>query len=236
MNKNYEFLYLQGEYMMRKWLIGVFLFGIGLFTIAFGEEHPQRALITGSGVNLRESASLTAKILTVVTLGNLVAVEGRDCDWVRVKLGNGLEGWVYQKYITTDAETIESRERFFAKAGKITGCALRYLGYKYRYGGASPRGFDCSGFTMYIYAQFGWRLPHCAADQMGLGVAVNKADLLPGDLVFFKTLNSHKINHVGIYLGNGDFIHAASGSGAIKVSSMDDGYYKYKYYCARRLA
>jgi hypothetical protein len=222
--------------MMKEWLFGVFLFGIGLFTVAFGGELPERGLITGSMVNLRESASLTSKVLAVLPQGNLVVVKGINCDWVRVKLEDGLEGWIYQKYITTDAETVESRERFFAKAGKITGLALRYLGFKYRYGGASPRGFDCSGFTMYIYAQFGWKLPHSAAAQMELGVSVKKTDLLPGDLVFFRTLNSYKINHVGIYLGNGDFVHAASGSGAVKVSSINDGYYKYKYYCARRLA
>lgn len=222
--------------MMKRWMFGIFLFGIGLFTVVLGEEHPQRGLITGSMVNLRESASFTAKVLAVLPQGNLVVVEGKDYEWVRVKLGDGLEGWVHQKYITTDAETIESRERFFSKVGKISGLALRYLGFKYRYGGASPYGFDCSGFTMYIYSQFGWKLPHNAAAQMALGMPVNKTDLLPGDLVFFKTLNSHKINHVGIYLGDGKFIHAASGSGAIKVSSMDNGYYKYKYYCARRLA
>lgn len=222
--------------MMKEWLFGVFLFSIGLFTVAFGEELPDRGVITGSMVNMRESASLTARVLTVLPQGNLVAVEGRDCDWVRVRLVDGLEGWIYQKYITTDVETIESRERFFDIAAKITSLALRYLGFKYRYGGASPRGFDCSGFTMYVYAQFGWKLPHSAAAQMELGVSVNKTDLLPGDLVFFKTLNSHKINHVGIYLGKGNFVHAASGSGAVRVSSMDEGYYKYKYYCARRLA
>jgi uncharacterized protein YgiM (DUF1202 family) len=221
--------------MMKTWLFGIFLFGIGLSTVALGEELPLRGLITGAKVNLRESASGTARILTVMSQGNIVIVEGRQGEWMQVKLGDGLEGWVFQKYITTDPETIESRERFFAKAGKISGLALRYLGIKYRYGGSSLRGFDCSGFTMFIYSQFGWKLPHNAAAQMKMGMAVNKEELLSGDLVFFRTLNSHKINHVGIYLGNGDFIHASSGAGVVKVSNMNNGYYKYKFYSARRL-
>lgn len=220
---------------MKSWFFGIVLFGVSILAIAFGEEHPRQGMITGSMVNLRESASLTAKVLTVLPQGNPVEVEGIEYDWVRVKLGNGLQGWVNQKYITTDTEIIESRERFLSKAAKITGLALKYLGFKYRYGGASPYGFDCSGFTMFIYAQFGWKLPHNAAAQMELGTAVSKTDLLPGDLVFFKTLNSHKINHVGIYLGNGDFIHAASGAGTIKVSTINRGYYQNKYCCARRL-
>jgi cell wall-associated NlpC family hydrolase len=220
---------------MKTWLAGIFFFGIGLFTIIFGNDNPIRGVITGTMVNLRESASFTAKVLTVMAQGSMVVVEGKQGEWVQVKLGDGLEGWVYQQYITTDPGTVESRERFFAKTGKIASLALRYLGFKYRYGGASPRGFDCSGFTMYIYSQFGWKLPHNAAAQMELGMTVKKEDLLPGDLVFFRTLNSYKINHVGIYLGEGDFIHAASGSGLITVSNMNNGYYKYKFYSARRL-
>lgn len=220
---------------MKSWFFGVVLLGTGLLGIVFGEEYPRQGIITGSMVNLRESASLTAKVLMVLPQGKPVGVEGMDCDWVRVNLEKGLHGWVNKKYVTIDRQIIESRERFLTKAGKITGLALKYLGCKYRYGGASPRGFDCSGFTMFIYSQFGWKLPHNAAAQMKLGTAVDKAALLPGDLVFFKTMNSHKINHVGIYLGNGEFIHAASGAGAIKISTMNRGYYYYKFYCARRL-
>jgi uncharacterized protein YgiM (DUF1202 family) len=224
-----------GENWMKTWLLGAFLLVIGLFTVVFGEESDERGMITGTMVNLRESASLTARILTVLPQGNLVIIKEREPDWVRVKVENDLEGWINRKYIITDVKTMEMREQLYSRSTRITGLALQYLGYKYRYGGTTPHGFDCSGFTLFIYSQFGWKLPHNAAAQMELGSAVYKDGLIPGDLVFFKTLNSHKINHVGIYVGNGNFVHAASGAGYVKVSSMNDGYYKSKYYCARRL-
>lgn len=220
---------------MKSWLFAIFLFCLGLCTPIFGENNPIRGIIMGSMVNLRETASLQASVLTVMPQGNLVVIQRTQGEWVKVQLVDGLEGWVYRKLISTDPMVINSRERFFTKIKRITGFALRYLGFKYVWGGATARGFDCSGFTMFIFAQCGWKLPHDAAAQMKLGTIIDQADLLPGDLVFFKALNTGKINHVGIYLGGGDFIHAASGFGAVRVSNLNSVYFKSRFYGARRL-
>jgi cell wall-associated NlpC family hydrolase len=106
--------------------------------------------------------------------------------------------------------------------------ALRYLGVQYVWGGASPSGFDCSGLVMYVYAQLGVQLPHYAAAQYTYGVAVAQDQLQPGDLVFFDALD-----HVGIYIGGGQFVHAPHTGDVVKISSLAE--FGSAYVGARRL-
>ena len=114
--------------------------------------------------------------------------------------------------------------------GGVVGIAMQYLGIPYRYGGASPStGFDCSGFVMYVYAQVGVSLPHNAAMQYGYGSSVSRANLQPGDLVFFNGLG-----HNGIYIGGNQFIHSPHTGDVVKISSIT-GWYASTYYGARRL-
>jgi cell wall-associated NlpC family hydrolase len=108
--------------------------------------------------------------------------------------------------------------------------ARRYLGVRYTYGGVSPRtGFDCSGFTRFVYAHFGVTLPHLAAAQFALGRGVSRERLRPGDLVFFD-----KLGHVGLYLGGGMFIHAPHAGARVEISSLN-GWYMTRFDGARRL-
>ncbi len=106
--------------------------------------------------------------------------------------------------------------------------ALQYLGVPYLWGGASPDGFDCSGLVMYVYAQLGISLPHFAAAQFGFGTPVPRDALEPGDLVFFDGLD-----HVGIYIGGGQMVHAPQTGDVVKITAISD--FGDRYVGARRL-
>jgi peptidoglycan DL-endopeptidase CwlO len=111
----------------------------------------------------------------------------------------------------------------------VVAIAEHYLGVPYRWGGASPSGFDCSGLVMYVYAQVGVSLPHSSYSQYGMGSPVSRGDLQPGDLVFFDGLG-----HVGIYVGGNSFIHAPHTGDVVKISSIS-GWYASTYVGARRI-
>ncbi len=104
----------------------------------------------------------------------------------------------------------------------------------YVWGGASPSGFDCSGFINYVYSKNGINLPRVTSDQYKAGSSVSKANLKPGDLVFFETYKPGP-SHVGIYLGNNQFIHASSGSEKVIISSLTSSYYTEHYIGSRRV-
>jgi len=116
-----------------------------------------------------------------------------------------------------------------ATHGGVVGVAMQYLGTPYVWGGASPSGFDCSGFVMYIYSQVGVSLPHSSYAQYGYGSPVSMSQLQPGDLVFFDGLG-----HVGIYVGGGTFIHAPHTGDVVKISSLS-GWYASTFVGGRRL-
>jgi len=120
---------------------------------------------------------------------------------------------------------------------QIVEYAKTLIGIKYVYGGESKKGFDCSGFVKYVYNHFGISITRVSADQSKGGKAVKKADLQPGDLVFFDTVEDGKLNdisHVGIYIGDGKFIHASTYlKKAITIESMSSSYYSKRYMKAR---
>lgn len=113
--------------------------------------------------------------------------------------------------------------------------AKSYLGVPYKSAGATPNGFDCSGFTYYVFTQVGKNLPRTSASQYTVGTTVSKSNLQPGDLVFFeKTMNKSGITHVGIYVGSNEFISATSSKG-IKIDSLSSTYWGPKYVGAKRV-
>ena len=109
--------------------------------------------------------------------------------------------------------------------------AMRYLGVPYVWGGASPSGFDCSGLTMYAYAQVGISLPHYTGSQWNAGPHVPRDQLQPGDLVFF----TPSLGHMGMYVGGGSFIHAPHTGDVVKISSLGDSWYASQYQGAVRV-
>lgn len=120
--------------------------------------------------------------------------------------------------------------------GQILAEAKKYLGTRYVYGGASPSGFDCSGFVYYVLKQMGFSPYRTPADQYRMGTSVTKANLQPGDIVFFANTYASGISHVGIYAGNGQFIHAPNSRSTVSYSDLTSGYWAEHYYGARRMA
>jgi cell wall-associated NlpC family hydrolase len=114
--------------------------------------------------------------------------------------------------------------------------ALTLVGSPYRFGGISAeRGFDCAGFTRYSYEAAGIELPRTSESQFGAGWAVERDALRPGDLVFFKNTYRRGISHVGLYIGDGMFVHAASRKREVAVDRLDQAYYASRFAGARRV-
>ena len=129
--------------------------------------------------------------------------------WYKVQLPDGQTGWIYRQFIAVKPFTPINSSGHCASfpVDELIAYAKSFLEVTYVWGGDSPRGFDCSGFTQYVFAKFGIDLPHEADLQMECGVAVAAMeDLEPGDLVFFRTEGSAIVNHEGIYLGGNQFI------------------------------
>lgn len=180
--------------------------------------------VNSDGVNVRSDASTDSSVLTTIEEDAIVTVNGLVDGWYDVTCEYGTEGYIRSDFLDLTESSSSNSD--------IAATAKQYLGTGYVYGGASPRGFDCSGFTMYVYSQHGYSLPHSATSQWqsGLGARVYSiSELQPGDLVFFNdpSRNAGKAcSHAGIYTGDGQFIHSSSSrSGGVIVSSLTSGYY-----------
>ncbi|MCS7151746.1 MAG: C40 family peptidase [Endomicrobia bacterium] len=148
----------------------------------------------------------------------------------------------YDKEITTETLKLYSDERIT----KIISLALEFYAVPYKWGGTNiERGIDCSFFVQYVFKKLGINLPRTSREQFKIGLAVDKDNLEPGDLVFFKKVRYRKvknkirkyeyINHVGIYLKDNEFIHATRGARRVTISSLEEPYYKSRYAGARRV-
>ena len=180
--------------------------------------------VNSDGVNVRSDASTDSSVLATIEEDAIVTVNGLVDGWYDVTCEYGTEGYIRSDFLDLTESSSSNSD--------IAATAKQYLGTGYVYGGASPRGFDCSGFTMYVYSQHGYSLPHSATSQWqsGLGARVYSiSELQPGDLVSFNdpSRNAGKAcSHAGIYTGDGQFIHSSSSrSGGVIVSSLTSGYY-----------
>ena len=116
----------------------------------------------------------------------------------------------------------------------VVGTALSLRGIPYRDGGASPGGFDCSGFTQYVFAQHGIRLPRGVREQFRIGRSIGSKDLAAGDLIFFTTTDPGA-SHVGIAVGGDEFVHAPSSAGVVRVERLSSSYWSARFVGARRV-
>ncbi len=142
-----------------------------------------------------------------------------------------------RKENTEVAETTEEPTQTSSVTGTdVASYAKQYLGYKYVSGGATPSvGFDCSGFTYYVYKHFGITLSRTSSAQASNGRAVNKDNLQAGDLIIFNNSSNSAIGHVGIYIGGNNFIHAANATKGVITTSVSNSYYQARYVSARRI-
>lgn len=209
--------------------------------------------ISGGTVNFRKVPNSSGEILKTLTRNDKIIIIESGEDWAEVEY-NGTRGYVATDYIsdkeietasrssigrkTSNKETTEetkapTKETEVVTLENVTGAdivayAKNYLGSKYVSGGSSPsKGFDCSGFTSYVYKHFGISISRTSSGQSGNGKTVAKSDMKAGDIICFSNSSgSKKIGHVGIYVGGGKFIHAANSRKGVIISNVSgDGYY-----------
>ena len=141
---------------------------------------------------------------------------------------NNEENNVEEQKEETTTETNKS-------ADAIVAYAKTFQGYPYVYGSNGPSSFDCSGFVQYVYKHFGYSLSRSSKTQANDGVAVSKSNLQPGDILIFKNTAKTEIGHVGIYIGNGQFIHASNPRTGVTIASLSSASYQQRYVTARRI-
>ncbi len=211
-----------------------------------GRRHEKRITsllvhTTADNACLRNGPGTHCPKIAVLPAGTTAKRLSRSGNWLKVALQDGRCGYVYRPLIglgpgpaaDRTACEIETAVEPTTESGLIR-TALAYRGTRYRRGGTSRGGFDCSGFTRYIFAKYGITLPHSSSAQSRIGTPVAKADLQPGDLVFFQTYK-RGVSHVGIYIGNGRFVHASTHGRGVTVDSLDSAYYGPRYRGARRV-
>ncbi len=208
--------------------------------------------VTGSTVNVRSGAGTKNSVVTKLIKDTYVKVLGCQNGWYRVSYGD-YTGYISGDYLRlndisyervepntdTNNAAVESvsantTPAISDKREEVIDYAKQFLGVKYAYGGASPKGFDCSGFTTYVFKNFGYSLNRSSSAQTSNGVKISKDELLPGDLVFF-TRGGTSVGHVGIYIGDNKFIHSSSPGDVVKITDLDESYYAKRYVCSRRV-
>ena len=214
------------------------------------ETKIKTQFIISETVNLRKEPNTSSEIVSKLSLNMAVDVYSEDGGWSKVKV-SGKEGYISSSLLsdkkketsrasetprtnenTNTQTTTTSSAPASTNGGSVVETAKSYIGSSYVYGGSGPSSFDCSGFTSYVYKQYGVSLNRTAAGQYSNGTAVSKDELQPGDLVMF---GKSGINHVGIYIGGGQMVHAANPSRGVTTDTINSGYYYNNYVGARRV-
>ena len=213
--------------------------------------------VTGSKVNIRSGPGTSYSAVTRANLGDKAYIIGINNGWYKIIFGNHI-GYIRSDYLDLTEIPYENKAStkkplFFIKgkstgvtpsaaalngnnttADKIIATAKKYIGVPYVWGGSTPSGFDCSGFVQYVFKAHGITLPRTSKEQWNIGTSVSKANLKPGDLVFFANTYTTGVSHLGIYIGNNQFIHASSSQGIV-ISSLSNSYWASHYHGAKRI-
>ena len=191
--------------------------------------------VTATTLNVRSGAGTSYSVLGSLSKGTKVEVISTTNVWSKINY-NGSIGYVSSQYLSSSS-TDSSTSTTSSSVNKVISLAKSLLGKSYVWGAQGPSTFDCSGFTYYVFKNAAnITLPRVSQDQSTYGTYVSKSNLKVGDLVFFDTngANDGNVSHVGIYLGNNQFIHASSSKGKVVISEMSS-YYSGAYVNARRV-
>lgn len=190
--------------------------------------------VNTSAVNMRATPSSSGDLVYQLPYGDKAYIIGFNCGWYKVQY-NGSTGYIRSDLLELTEKPIynSASSSYTSLATQVVNYAMNYLGTPYVWGGTTPSGFDCSGFTKYVYKNFGYSINRTAAQQLGNGYSVSSLEV--GDLVFFGNTysSSAAATHVGIYIGNNQFVHAANGG--VKITDLSDSYYACRYVGARRI-
>ncbi len=191
--------------------------------------------VTATRLNVRTGPSTSNSIMHTLWNGNRVNVIGESDGWYNIRLSDGRTGWVSKTYLQVTGSNQQDTKQ--QKIDKVIATAKSLIGTPYVYGGESLEegGFDCSGFTQYVYKQVGYNLNRISSDQAVQGIYVSRSNMQPGDLVFSSFNANGKVDHVGIYLGNGQMIHSPSTGDTVKITNINVSYWQQRYVTARRL-
>lgn len=214
--------YVIGQYINIQFLEdGVtFLYGV-----------PKFGQVQVDALNVRVAASFEADCPNQLHKNEKLTLIGESGDFYLIQDADGAIRFVAKAYIAEI--TYEEYKEKSSMGEEVINVARKYMGTPYVYGGRSPSGFDCSGFTSYVYEQLGVSLNRTAGGQLQNGYYVSLEEMQPGDLVFFG--NSSYISHVGIYIGDGNMIHAPYSGRSVCVESIYSGYFAPRLYGARRI-
>lgn len=191
-------------------------------------------------VNLRSTPSTEGGVLGSLSNNARVQVVGIASGWYKV-VANGQTGYIHVDYVSvTGGPTADKSAAFGSTASASSGTrqaildyAAQFLGTPYVYGGSSPSGFDCSGFTSYVYKNVATPIARTSSQQRNTTKNISMSELQPGDLVFFGS--GGNVSHVGIFAGNGQFIHSPHTGSSVKYDSLTSGNYNRRFICGGRV-
>lgn len=198
-------------------------------------------VVEDPSVNLRDTPSADGELLATLSTGETAYIIGLNCGWYKVQY-EGQTGYIRSDLLALTEPPIYNSTGSVGEAPvvesvgqQIVNYAYNFLGCPYVWGGTSTSGFDCSGFSQYVYAQMGYTIKRTAQQQFNNN-GYEVTDLQPGDLLFFSnTYSASNITHVGIYIGDNQFIHAANSNSGVIITSLSTDFYSATYIGARRV-